>query len=688
VKRVLAALMLVAVLLPAGVTRSGATFVSGTANPGAKFTAATSFNSVAVSLTNPGSPLRGSVLVSATAASDRGIASVVFQSAPAGTSNWTTACTKTVAPYTCTFDTTAVADGLRDIRAVATDTAGYSRTGTVTNRRVDNTAPSPTTNDPGSPLTGTVSLTSTAVETGSGLASHTLQYRATAGAWIDICTTTLASMTCSWTTSGLADGLYDLRTVASDVAGNSATSAPVFNRRVDNNAPTVTMTDPGSPLRNTVTLQSTSADGQGTGVSSVRYEYKPSAGSTWSTACTSAATPYSCSFDTSSVSDGLYDFRAVATDGVAKAGTSAAVTSRRIDNTAPLTAVLVALPTPLQGTIAMTATATDNLTGSGIADVKFQYAPTGTTAWTTICTDPTLPYACSFVTTGVADGAYDLRVVATDNAGNTLASATQTRVVDNSGPTVTNTSPAAGAAVGGTVNVSATANDPGGVASVQMQYRASGTTTWTTLCTDTTSPYSCPLNTTTLVNGGSYELRFVATDTYTHVTTTTPTTFTVDNTAPTATDVQAINGGTAGTLDAGDSLTFSFSEPMLPASILSGWDGSAIAVTARITDSTTNDRLEIYDAANTSRANLTAAGNALNLSADYVATNATYNATMQRVGNTIAITFGALTSGTRKTGARKGRMSWTPSTSATDLAGNAVSGATISEAGGRSDTEF
>src|SRR5215218_8698318 len=365
--------MLIAVLLPAGVTRSGATFVAGTANPGATFSAAPSFNTVAVALTDPGSPLRGSVLVSATAASDRGIASVAFQSAPAGSGSWTTACTRTVAPYTCTFDTTAVADGLRDIRAVATDTAGYTRTDVVTSRRVDNTAPSPTTSDPGSPLTGTVSVTSTATETGSGLASHTLQYRATAGAWVDVCTSTTAAMTCSWNTSGLADGLYDLRTVATDAAGNSAISAPVFNRRVDNTAPTATMTDPGSPLQGTVTLQSATADGLGSGVASVRYEYKPSAGSTWSTACTSSTSPYSCSFDTSAVADGLYDLRAVATDGVAKAGFSAAVTSRRVDNTAPATAVLVALPVPLQGTVAMAATATD--LGSGIADVKFQYAP-------------------------------------------------------------------------------------------------------------------------------------------------------------------------------------------------------------------------------------------------------------------------------------------------------------------------
>ena len=95
-KRVLAGLMLLAVLLPAGVMRSGATFVASTANPGATFAAAGDFNTVAVSLTNPGSPLRGSVAVSATAASDRGLASVVFQSAPAGTGSWTTACTKSV----------------------------------------------------------------------------------------------------------------------------------------------------------------------------------------------------------------------------------------------------------------------------------------------------------------------------------------------------------------------------------------------------------------------------------------------------------------------------------------------------------------------------------------------------------------------------------------------------------------
>ena len=53
---------------------------------------------VAVSLTDPGTPLRGTVTLAAGAASDRGIASVRFQTAPAGTGTWADACAATSAP--------------------------------------------------------------------------------------------------------------------------------------------------------------------------------------------------------------------------------------------------------------------------------------------------------------------------------------------------------------------------------------------------------------------------------------------------------------------------------------------------------------------------------------------------------------------------------------------------------------
>ena len=277
----LTGLVLLAVLLPAGFGKSEAAFVAGSSNPGSVFSSASSFNTVNVSLTNPGTPLRNTVMLNAVATSDRGISSVVFETSPAGANTWTTACTDNVTPYSCSWDTTATADGLRDVRAVVTDTAGYSRTDTVANRRVDNTGATATTTDPGSPLTGTASVTGVGSDLGSGVASTTVQYRPSGGgSWTDVCTQPGATATCAWDTAALADGLYDVRTVAADVAGNPGTpSAAVVNRRLDNIAPTATMTAPAANLTGSVTLQSTCADGaNGTGVASVRYEYKPSSG--------------------------------------------------------------------------------------------------------------------------------------------------------------------------------------------------------------------------------------------------------------------------------------------------------------------------------------------------------------------------------------------------------------------------
>ena len=356
----------------------------------------------------------------------------------------------------------------------------------------------------------------------------------------------------------MADGVYDFRAIATDNVGHTGTSAAVTSRRIDNTDPTVTMTAPAANLGGSVTLASMAAD-TGSGVASVNYQYKLTSGSTWTNACAASTSPFSCAFDTSGLADGIYDFRAIASDNVGRTDTSAAVTSRRVDNTAPTGVALTAIGTPVTGTILETAAATDS--GSGVASVKFQYAPAGTTTWTDACTDAAAPYTCSFDTTGAADGLYDLRALATDNAGNTTASAVQAnRRIDNSGPTMAVTNPAAGAYVRGTVNVTATATDVSGVASVTVQYRLAGASNWTTLCVAATAPYSCPLNTTTLTSGSSYEIRATGIDTLGKTTTTTPIAVTVDNVAPTAVDIQALNGGTANIMDAGDTLTFTYSE--------------------------------------------------------------------------------------------------------------------------------
>jgi Bacterial Ig domain len=666
--RILALLLGVLVaLLPVRAAASGADFTAATANPGTSFATAADFNSVAVGLTDPGANLHGTVTLSATAASDRGIATVAFQTSPAGANTWTTACTTATAPYACGWSTAA--DGLYDVRALATDTAGYSRTATVTSRRVDNTAPATTLTDPGTPLTGTKTLTATASDSGSGLAATAIQYRATGGStWTTIC----AATTCSLNTATLADGSYDLRAQATDAAGNAST-ATVAARIVDNTAPTVAFSLPAT-IHGTFGLAATTGDGNGSGVASVAYQMRPAGTTTWTTACTVATAPFACTGDTSTTPDGSYEARAVATDRAGFTTTSTTVTTR-LDNTAP--AVTLTDPgTPLSGTVALNATATD---AGGVTGVTIASAPAGTSTWTTVCTDTTTPYSCSWVTTAVADGLYDLRAVATDAAGNATTSTVTSRRVDNNGPTVAVTDP--GSPIRNTRSVGATASDPAGVASVTIQRKLSTGSTWTTLCTTSTSPYSCPL---TGLADGTYDFRAQATDTAGHASTSaTLAARAIDDTAPAGTDIQAVNGGTGtpGKIDAGDVITFSFSEPMAPAAILAGWTGASTAVNVRVTDIGTLDTLAIADTTNTQlnlgdvalKANRTAAGGRL-------------AGTMTMSGTTVTVTVGAVISGATLTSASTTKMVWTPSTAATDLAGNAMPATAVTES--NTDADF
>ena len=976
----LTALALLAILLPIGLGSSEAAYVAQSNNPNQTFSAAASFNTVAVTLTDPGTPLRGVVMLNAVATSSRGMGSVTFETSPAGANTWTTACTASTSPYSCSWDTSTVTDGLRDVRAVATDSAGYSKTDTITNRRVDNTAPSATTTDPGTPLTGTISVSGSAVDSGSGVASSTLQYRPSGGgSWTTICTAASSIVTCSWNTAALADGLYDLRTQSTDVAGNTGTSPIVSNRRLDNIAPTATMTAPAANLTGSVTLASTSADGaNGTGVASVRYEYKLSAGSTWATACTGLTTPFTCSFDTSTVADGLYDFRAVAIDGVAKTGTSAAVTSRRIDNTAP-TATMTALAANLSGSVTLASTAAD--AGSGLASVQYQYRVSPAGAWTNACSSATTPYSCTFATTSVSDGvydfraapvdnvgisgasavisarridntnptvtmgavpawsdasvtltstpadgggiasvqyqyrvspagawtnactsattpyscsfnttalttgtAYDYRAIATDNAARTGTSTnTVTGRIDHVSPTVTMTAPAANLA--GSVTLASTAADANsGVASVLYEYKLSSGSTWTTACTGATTPFTCAFNTTSVADGlydfratatdnagrtttstavtarridntnpvtstlatvgtnlagnvnftgtaadntggsgvgswkvqtsptgantwtdlcsdtttpfgsctgnvdgfadgvydfravvtdlagntlastaqtgkrvdtdgpvtsvaspvnnarvsgnvtmtanatdpagvtnvdfqvllggnwftfctdntpqytctgdstqvadGTYQTRVVATDSLGHPTISATITLIIDNTHPTAASVNAANGGTAGRIDSGDTLTFTWSEPMAPASILSGWSGGAQPIRIRVNDAGGADTLDLYDATGTTKLNVTSAAQALRLNANWVANTVWLDGSMTMTGNGIVVTIGSLVSGTINTGVTTtANLQWTSTAATTDVAGNSTTVSTVTETG-TTDRDF
>src|SRR6266508_1781617 len=132
--------------------------------------------------------------------------------------------------------------------------------------------------------------------------------------------------------------------------------------------------------------------------------------------------------------DGAHTFDVRATDSSANTDATPAGASWTIDATAPNVS-LVDPGSPVRGTVSLSPSANDG-TGSGVATLIVQRSPAGAGTWTTIGT--------SWNTTSVADGTYDLRARATDNAGNPGNSTLRTIIVDNTAPALVSSTPADG----------------------------------------------------------------------------------------------------------------------------------------------------------------------------------------------------------------------------------------------------
>jgi chitinase len=464
--------------LTGGVTASGANFTATSGSP-TVISAAADFNTVAVTLSPVGATLTGTVALSATASSDRGIASVKFQAAPAGTTDWADLCTDTTSTYDCSWNTTALADGSYDVRALATDSAGYTKTSTITGRTLDNYTLTVSLANPGANISGTVTLTATATGAAGALQSVAIQQRAPgATTWNDVCAPVATSpATCSLNTTLYADGGRELRAVARDTSGAVAQTT-VITPNIDNSPP--------------------------------------------------ASTP--------------------------------------------------SIPASGTGTVTMTATAGDS--GSGIAWVGFEALYAG--VWYEFCRDYSAPYTCSGDSAAVPDGTYSIRVRVRNNAGVESVSAPSSIAIDN---------------------------------------------------------------------------------------------------PPVPTDVQAGNAGTAGLLGAGDWVRLTWSETILPSSVLAGFSGSSQAILVKLTDNGSNDQMDFYNAAGTTRLNLTATAADLKLGGNFVTSAVNFNATMAQSASSITITLGTQSGPGTLATAVAGTMTWKPSAGATDAAGHPSGTATVTESG-------
>lgn len=631
----------------------------------------------AVSITNPGSPLAGAIALSATASDAiSGVATVAFQHKPSAGATWTTTCTDSASPWNCSFNTTSVTDGNHDFRVIATDAAGNSTTSAaVTNRLVDNTAPTGATlTAPPAIITGAITINAgTPTDSGSGLQSVSIQRSpAGAGTWTTICTDATPAYSCSFVSTGVTDGLYDFRATATDNAGNNAYSATSTNRRVDNTAPTAIADNPGLWVSGTIALGGSGSDA-GSGLASLVLEGRAIGEPAWALLQTNTGPTVGVTYDTSLLLDDDYEIRVTATDNAGLVST-AVQTPINVDNTMP-TAAVADPGAILVGTVTVNATATDAY--SGVANVQIQRSPAGTGTWTTICTDTVATYSCSWNTTAVADGLYDLRSVTTDAAGNAANSTLVTgRRVDNTAPNALITNP--GSYLRATVTLSGSASDAGsGVVSSRIERRLVGGGAWTTTCTSATAVVSCGFNTTTVADG-DYELRTSSADAAGNIgysTVLTP--ITIDNTRPTAADIQTINSGVLGRPEAGDQIIYTFSEAMRPANILAGFTGASMNVTVRLNNIGGNDRLRVYNAANATQSYL----GEVRLAGNYVSANRTFTgSTMVMTGNVLTITLGTA-SGTVNTVAGNATLSWRPVTNPLDLAGNQMMNTARNETG-------
>jgi hypothetical protein len=266
---------------------------------------------------------------------------------------------------------------------------------------------------------------------------------------------------------------------------------------------------------------------------------------------------------------------------------------------------------------------------------------------------------------------------ATFTASAVNSASTFTTVSDWAAPAVTLTAPADGTSTNDTTPTlsGAAGNVAGDSPTVTVRIYSGSSATGTALQTLTPTRTAATWTTTaTTLGAGTYTAQATQTDTAGNTGTSTANTFTIDTTKPSAAGIVAANkaGGTAGKIQNGDTLTFTYSEPITAASVWAGWNGASTAVNVRFTDVTTADTVTVL-----SPTTGTVKLGPVATKGNYVSATTTFASTMVRSadGASIIVTLGTPAS-VQTTAVTAKNMTWTPVVGITDLAGNTSTAAT------------
>jgi hypothetical protein len=282
---------------------------------------------VTVTAPGAGQALSGSVILTAAASDDVGVAGVQFlvDGVNAGTED-------TTAPYAGTWNTAAAANGTHTITAVARDAAGHQTISSPVSVTVTNVTDAPPTVSVSAPtagavVSGTVAIGATASDD-VGVAG--VQF-AVDGVPLGAEDTT-SPYGVSWNTTSMANGTHSLTATARDSAGHTTPSSAV-SVSVNNVAdapPSVTVTAPsaGQTVSGSVMLTADASDDKG--VAGVQFRIDGVAFGVEDT-----TSPYAVSWDTTKLANGGHAISAVARDTVGKLSTSASVATAVSNAPAP-----------------------------------------------------------------------------------------------------------------------------------------------------------------------------------------------------------------------------------------------------------------------------------------------------------------------------------------------------------------
>ncbi|MCW2950771.1 MAG: laminin sub domain 2, partial [Thermoleophilia bacterium] len=410
---------------------------------------------------NPVGPVSGTVPLTGTSTDGgSGVQKVdVTYSGPASG----TVCGNQPAGWSCSWNTGALPQGTYTITATITDQAGNVGTATRT-IVIDNTPPTITFKDyiEGTNPAAQFAIGSTmyynptvagssfsvrfdAADAGSGM--QRVDYPALGAGWTppaggsNSLGPTPYAFQYTWAATPANPGTK--LATAFDVAGSSATAG--FTVTPDTSTPT------GAAIGSPNTIQTvaagfpvtfTTGGDTGSGVGGWQIQRRAGAYSGGTCAAPGAwtnqgpASPASPWTDTAIADATCYEYQLIVTDNVGNAATFSSAQTTRVDLTAPAGTIDATPLSPFNGTKTITGTATD--AASGVNHVDVRYDGPGTNDGSICLNQPPAgtTWSCSWDTSALPDGSYDIQLVVTDNAGLISTQVIRTVVVDNQPPSV------------------------------------------------------------------------------------------------------------------------------------------------------------------------------------------------------------------------------------------------------------